>query len=424
MTIRLATAIRTMPALWLAVPVCLLAALYALFQPAFPLDPYSTAVTAAGTGTLPFLAPFSAAVAAWEGYRLRRSRVWAAANVRSTTEIAAWSILPAATVGTAAVLVAVVVEFARFAAGFPDLRLLAVSALVVLTHSTIGFALGVALPFVVAGPAALVTSFVWLAFVPALQPVWLRHVTGLFRDCCRLQGDLASQAVAASVIVNIGILVATLTLMSGTSSRKLAASISVLVVPMLLGLTMVAGMGFSPEVARDVSHLRCSSSPTVTVCVWPEHADRVGEVLRISDAVRTRWTDLGLEVPATFTEADPATIDGALTFAFNGVVATKDDLIEALADGMLPALPECPAGATGGIAFEYLRAWYAASGGLAESLLRAEYSYSTDPYPPVMTVVDELVDVSAEERREWIDRAEEVTQFCDDWPQEFLAVGP
>ena len=55
-----------------------------------------------------------------------------------------------------------------------------------------GFAPGILLPVPVAIPVGILLPFVWFAFVPAMEPVWLRHITGMFRDCCGLSEDVGT----------------------------------------------------------------------------------------------------------------------------------------------------------------------------------------------------------------------------------------
>jgi len=422
---RLSTAIRTMPAIWLGLPLCLLAAWYAFLQPTYPLDPYSVDATAAGTATLPFVAPFCAAVAAWEASRLRRANVWGSPSVRSRLVIAGWPLLPVALVGTIAVLAAVVVELVRFEAGAPDLRFVGIAALVVVTHTLYGFAIGLALPFVAAGPVALVVSFIWLAFIPAVDPVWLRHVTGLYRDCCGLASDLDSRAVFASAVVHGGIVAAVVISMFSALSVpwRFGTALVLFLASLFVGISVVEGMGHSPRVARDPADLRCSSQGDLTICLWPEHEGRQHEIASIAARAHQGWQAAGIDAPSTFTEADPSVAPaGALAFGFNGVTSTEDDIVEAMANGMLPEFPECPAGATGAIAFEYLRAWYAANAGMSAVELRERYSFPTDPLPSVLTVVNQLETASLEARQDWILGAEAVSQACDEWQSVLLEV--
>lgn len=420
--IRLRTAARVMPAFWLAIPLSVLAAWYVSLLPAS--DGYGTDATATGTATLPFVGALCAACAAWEGSRLRRAGVWGAPSVRSRVEVAFWSFLPAVLAGCLAIGVAIGVQLVRSAAGPPDARLIAVAVIDLVAYGSAGFAAGVLLPFAVAGPLSIVGTVFWLAFVPAMQPVWLRHLTGMFRDCCGLQSELAPAAVIASTIMNLSIIAAAALLVSGLARRvRLGGSIASLSVAALIGVLFVGGMTYAPTIPRDPAELLCREAGDATVCVWPEHDARLDEVAEIVAEVRAGWQQAGMTVPSRFTEADPNVApDGALTFGFNGRLSTRDVIIGDLARGKLPPIPDCPGGFTGYIAFEYLEAWYAATGGMSSAEMEERYTFPTDPFPSTFSVVDQLDSASPEARRDWIARAEDVSQACDEWPADLIAV--
>ncbi len=420
--IRLRTAARVMPAFWLAIPLSVLAGLYVSLLPVS--DGYGTDATAAGTAALPFVGAICAACAAWDGSRLRRARVWGAPSVRSRVEMAFWSILPAVLAGCLAIGAAIGVQLLRSAAGPPDLRLIAVAVLDLVAYGSAGFAAGVLLPFAVAGPLVIVATVFWLAFVPAMDPVWLRHMTGMFRDCCGLQSDLAMDAVIASTVMNFGIIAAAALLVSGLARRaRLGGSLAALSVAALVGVLFVGGMTYAPTVPRDPAALLCREAGDARVCVWPEHEARLGEVAEIVADVRAGWQQAGMTVPTHFTEADPTIApEGAVAFGFNARLSTRDVIIGDLARGKLPPFPDCPGGYTGSIAFEYLEAWYAATGGMSSDEMEVRYTYPTDPFPTTFSVLDQLPSVSPEVRRDWIARAEDVSQACDEWPAELIAV--
>ena len=68
--------------------------------------------------------------------------------------------------------------------------------------------------------------YLWLGFVPAMQPVWLRHLTGMFRDCCTNAQDLDLRAALASMLVDVGIVGAAALLVTGGAgvARRIVAS--------------------------------------------------------------------------------------------------------------------------------------------------------------------------------------------------------
>lgn len=419
---RLRTALRVMPAVWLAVPIALLAALYATLV--YPSDGYGLGATTMGTGTLPFVAGLAGIAAAWEGGRLRRSGIWAVPAVRSRLEIAAWATGPAVLAGLLGILVAVAVLLARSGAAVPDARALAVAVVELVTWCTVGFTAGVLLPFAVAGPLALLLPLFWFAFVPAVYPVWLRHVTGMFRDCCGLPEDLAPAAVAASLIAAAGIVGACVVLLSRfTRWRRVAGASVALLAGIGLGVVLVGGMTYAPVVPRDSALLACREQSGLTLCVWPEHVPAADRLLVLASDVRDHWIAAGIQPPAVFTEAGRGVAPaGSLAVQFTGTA--PDDVVRALAEAMTPQQPECidptsglSTGTTGGIAAQWLLAWYAAAGGMSPDRLAEEYGSewgiggtTLDPLP----TVDALWKVSPEARRAWAARAVAYIATCEE----------
>lgn len=421
--IRLRTMLRAAPALWLSVPLWMLAAYYVTLLS--PSDRYAVDATAKATATLPLIGAFCAACAAWEGSRLRRARLWNAPSVRSRLAIAGWCIVPVTVVGLVAVGVAVAHQLIRSGAGLPDVRILAIAGLDLLAYSLAGFAAGVLLPFAVAGPLAIVATIVWLAFVPAVDPPWLRHLTGMFRDCCGLAADLSPRAVAASAIVNFGIVAASSTFVAFAQMRlrRTGAALAILIVAGAGGSALVTGMTFAPEVPRDPGVLECRGQ-VPTVCTWPEHAARAEEVGAIAASVHARWKDAGIAAPSIFTEAAPSLAEqGSLAFSIDATFG-RDDIIGAFATAKLPSFPNCMAGGTGAVAFQYLEAWYAQVGGMAPDEWHHHFETPMDPFPSVTSMMVDLEAANHEVRRDWVSRAEAVSQACDEWPPEQLSVGP
>ena len=424
--IRLRTVPRTTPAVWLAVPICVLAAVYVNFL--YPSDGYAVAASAAGTVTLPFIAGFVTACAAWEGSRLRRGRVWEAPSVRSRLAIGALAVLPAVLVGVLAVSVAIVAQLVRSDASLPDPRFIAMSALDLAAYGALGLALGLLLPFAVAGPVAIVLPFLWLAFVPAMEPVWLRHLTGMFRDCCGIDQDLDLQAALASAIVDVGIIGSVALLVSGGVGvlRRVVIPAAPFALSLAAGVALVSGMSYDPVVARDPALLQCATTEDVTVCTWPEHHARADEVAGIVGDVRSAWLAAGIPAPSVYTEANPSVkTEGALVFGFNRALSNRDDIVNSLAYGMTPPFPDCPGGSTGAIVLEYLQSWYAAAGGMSEAALDEQYGYEQGaPYPDVLDVVADLQAATPGVRQEWTDRASRLSQLCEGLPIDQIAVVP
>ena len=421
--VSLRASLRAMPALWLAVPIVLLAGAYGIAL--YPSDHYGLGATAMASGVLPFVGGFVAATAAWEGARLRRP-VWPMPMVRSRLAVAMWAVLPSVLVGVAAVLAATAVLLFRSDATVPDARVLAVVAVDLVAWAAAGFALGILLPVPVAIPAGILLPFVWFAFVPAMEPVWLRHITGMFHDCCGLSEDLSGAAVLASVLADLGILLAAAVAVgSRPAPRRLAVSALALVVPVVVAAALVAGMTYAPVSPRDASLLDCRTSSGTTLCVWPEHAPEADAILSTVVAVEGRWAAAGIKAPPLVTEAGRSTAPaGSIPVLLNS--SAPDDVVFALAEGLVPTQPDCEFGSTGGIALDWLEAWYAAAGGMSPGGLEEDFGHAwglggttLDPLP----TVDALWKVSVEARQAWVAHAVSMLTTCDEVEQD-LTVHP
>lgn len=415
------TALRIMPAAWLALPMAVVAAWYASLLPSPP--GYGTAATAAASGTLPFIGAFVAGSAAWEGGRLQRAGIWSGPWVRRGARIAAGLLVGPIAAGSVAVAVAVVVAHARAGAFPPDLAILSVMVVDVITYATVGFALGIVAPLALAVPLAATLVLFWTAFVPAMYPVWLRHLTGMYRDCCGLAETLAPQAVVASIVMDVALMTAAaLAVHVGWRRRwRAAAAATILVAASLVAIKAASSLTYAPVMARDPSLLTCTTGNGVEVCVWPEHSRSVTTLVGAISDVRAKWEAAGIDAPAVFTEAAGQQPTGTLEVHLPDAL-TKDGVIVALAVGMLPPAPNCTgtviqgvqAATTGGVAFPYLEAWYAAAGGLSSTASQALDMPGDDINPPVLKVVKELSAATVSVRRSWTANAAAISQSCDD----------
>jgi hypothetical protein len=425
--IRLRTALRVMPAIWLALPLIAFACWYVTLLS--PSDGYAVDATSKASMTIAFVGAVLSASAAWESSRLRRAGLWFAPSVRSRWTIAFWALLPVVLVGLLAVTAAMVVNVARSGAGLPDPRFIAMTTVDLVAYAVAGFAAGLLLPIAVAGPVAIVATFFWIGFVPAMYPVWLRHLTGMFRDCCGSAQDLAWRPVIASTIVDAGIIGAAVVLIAASAHRwrRMGGALASFGLAMVVGSLLVSSMTYAPVVARDTAALECRTDAGLTVCAWPEHHTRAAEVAAIVRDVRNGWHLAGMEVPSVFTEADPSVAPaGALVFTFDGTSFKRDDVISSLAAGMLPPQPDCPFGSTGGAAFEYLQAWYEAAGGLSAAVWDRSWggAFGDPNYPALPDIVTQLKAASPQARRAWVARVETATKQCDTWDPTLIAVQP
>jgi hypothetical protein len=430
--LRFRTAVRVMPALWFGPAIVILAALYSTSLP--PADGYALAASAAGSAALPFIAAYVCASAAWEGTRLQRARIWLGPWSRSDWSIAAPAVLTPALFGILAVLAAVGLQLVRSGAADPDLRVVGVAGIDVLAWTLFGFAFGVTLPRAAAIPIALLVPFAWLGFVPAIHPVWLRHLTGMYRDCCASNEDLASSAVTASVLVDAAF-IATAWLIARTrpAQRRSRALIGagVALAAIFAASSLVSGLGFAPSVARDPSSLVCTAAGDPGLCIWPEHADRLSELVGATSETIAGWRRAGITAPRLVTEAHPGTAPpGSLAASFTDV-HSRDAAILALARAVLPVQPSCPgpeagvASATMGSSVQpFLEAWLASAGGLSSEAFGAIYGQveALDGLSPADVVV-RLGSASPGARARWLSKVSAALTSCDPVDPD-VTVGP
>lgn len=421
--IRLATAIRTMPALWLSPVIVIAAGWYATLLS--PADGYAVAASAKGTAALGLIVPFAAATAAWEGARVRRAGLWAGPWVRRRAVTVAASLWPSILVPVLATIAGVATALLQSGGGAPDVRMVTVAALDIAAFGLAGFAAGLLLPFAAAGPLSIVAPLFWLTFVPAMYPVWLRHVTGMFRDCCSSSEDLAIRPVLASSIVDLGLLAAAAVCISSLAwGLRAGAALASVVVTAAIGLSLVAGMEFAPVVPRDTAQLVCADVAGSHACVWPEHRSSLVALVRVMPSVLEGWRAVGTGIPTEFTEAHPAVAaSGSAAISLSGAPTDDDSMIALLASSLLPAFPDCEGGGTGWQATEYLQAWFEWTGGMSQAGLALRHGQVFDEgYPPVIQTVSAAAAATPEVRQSWLGRVRAITQACQPWVVEELQV--
>ena len=401
-----------MPAWWFGIPIAIVAAWYTTL-----LDTphgYGTAATAAASGALPIIGAFVGATAAWEGSRVRRAGLWGGPWVRADLRLAVTFLWTPVLAGFVAAGAAVVTAHVVSEAPSPAWPIVAVLALDVVAYASVGFALGLLAPTALAVPVAAILPLLWLAFVPAFRPVWLRHLTGMYRDCCGLGEDIAVQPLIASALIDLAMIAvaATMTIATWERAKRWLISGGVLASMTLVGSVLVLGMPFAPVVPRDPSQLACSRSADVELCVWPEHRRQAAVLGSAVADTFGRWRLADIDAPSTFTEAlDPP--DDAVAVQFTDD-ESHDRIVLALAAGLAPDIADCPGGSTGGIAVPYLVAWFADAGGVSPEALRELDFPGDDLNPSVLTVVGQLRDAGRSSRQDWMDRAITMAQTCDE----------
>lgn len=412
----LLTAARVMPVFWISPVLILLALAYASSTlPATP-DPYAPALTAAGAWTVAIVAPACAACAAWESGRLRRAEWFALPHVRSTMKIVFATIVPILCVGGVAITVAILSKhLAAEEFVVPDLRIAGGTLFILTAHTLIGFALGKVLPVVIAAPSVLVAGYVWMVMPAALEPLWLRHLTGDLSSCCDIAYDLSLRALAGSTIVAGG-MIGTVVILLGRRLKRwhiLVASVPT-IVGFIGGASLVNDLSYAAVANRDPSALVCADAP-LRVCVWPEHDERLDESAAVATKAVSTWQQFGIDTPKEFSEGNRSMLSpDSRTFGiWSG--AQRSEILASLAYAILPSPPDCavtgtapyPAGAIG----PYIHLWLIDITGMSSAHVR-------DSFPPeIVSAVDAVQTLPIDQQRNWVAQNFAALRSCGVDPQ-------
>ncbi|MGG2462429.1 DUF7224 domain-containing protein [Streptomyces sp. RGM 3693] len=259
-------------------------------------DGYWESVTAQSSFLLGFIAPACAACAAWEGARVKRSGMLESAPSRTPLNIAISVLWPVAFLGALSVMLGVVLS-APQASGLPawsSFVLLTVEIAVVVAHTAAGYTAGLILPRLLAAPAALIASFLWMAFPAAMgNPPWLRQLNGHnFNECCALDQVPDGRGLGAAAIVAVGVTIACAAWINMSGVRRLLGP-AVLGLALTTGCVMVAPMGYRSAQPRDLAELDCRTGPS-GVCLWPEQQGAALSIEKWGSAARRNLEAAGV----------------------------------------------------------------------------------------------------------------------------------
>ncbi|MFI9760821.1 hypothetical protein ACIHFB_23070 [Streptomyces sp. NPDC051963] len=272
---RLATLIRTSPAVW-AAPIAIgLPLLYYLGGPGQPpADNYGYAPTITSYPlmyTYPFAYAVASALGVWVSGTLRQARVWEMNYTRSRYRIAAHSLLPV--VGLAWLTLIIPPALALMRAGvwptWDSVSPLAVGMVVSVEHAVIGFAVGLHVPRIVAAPVIAIGTWVAVAFTITVDEPWVRHVSGQhyepleFGEAPVFAGLWPHVAFTGSVALAVALL--------WVPTRRLAV-VYLTAVAVALGGTVgtyeaVKDYSYNPPLKNYAAAMTCKASGTVSVCM-------------------------------------------------------------------------------------------------------------------------------------------------------------
>lgn len=414
---RLRTLLRISPAVWLTLPTLILSILY-VTKATYPTN-YGVAATAGATSSMAFLVGFVAMTAAWEAARLRRGGIWAAPHTRTRLAITIIAVTPSILLGAVFLLGTVVAASVYGQAGLPEIRMVVVGFIAICAWSLVGFLAGLRLPMSVVLPSMLLAPFLWFAFVPALPVEWLRHLSGMYRDCCRIGADIAPAALLAGLIMNVTIIVVALYAIGALRMRwsRIVAT-AMLVVGVMISSAFASNVGPIPEVARDRSTLKCSMVGATELCLWPEH-DSPTQVFRPTlNTVIVELARDGLPIQGRWSEelASTTTVD---TLMLDLWKPDPDEIRWSIAQGLAPwpACSEASNSGFSGSSIDVLRGWWFTAMGGSEAMLQENLGWLiADPSAsggiPIKELYSALGSASVASRVAWLERLTSLAAEC------------
>lgn len=345
------------------------------------------------------LAPLGAAAGAWKAGRWRRSG-WRSRPWRRGVGVpAAWEISITAGVQVAAYELIVVWVTTAAGRSLPfEPQVLAIAAATIAGWVAVGYAVGWWVRAELALPAVLIGSYLALVYPPAMEPLWLRHLTGTLGQCCAPSSALDRGAVRAMVLVPVAACIAAL--LAVCASRRPASAVAAVAVVLLaavVAVPMVDHLAAEPIAARHGT-VRCTGTPEV--CVWPEQSDDLDRIAAIAGSAAARWAGLGLHAPARLSprSSDLATARAASLQVWEH--PTRYEVIQAMASGAVPQR-SCRDG-VGDIYVSQLVAvaWLTIEGGVEPSLVEAR----TDP--ALIADIDRLRAADHDAQVRWLEAVE------------------
>ncbi|MGQ4400112.1 hypothetical protein ACN6K4_006287 [Streptomyces hayashii] len=274
--------LRRSAAPWVILPAALFVYLY--MQSAVSTVPSHYGVES-GESTiyaLATIAPAVAACAAWDSGRMRRIRPMLTTSARSRWSLTLFIGAPAAALGAALLVFAVVL--ARINTGvFPSgagWTALAHMIIVPTEWAVIGWYAGGRLPRSIAAPAAAALCWAWLTMPHAMSNAWLRHLGG-FIDGTSTITDVHRPEIYFVPWIFTGCLIAVAWLLTRIGSRRIffPAGAAVAAAALLVGHAAVSGWGFSnPSRGRAVDSVCSGTAPQI--CVPPEYRSYLPQIRR------------------------------------------------------------------------------------------------------------------------------------------------
>jgi hypothetical protein len=248
---------------------------------------------------------------------------------------------------------------------------------------------------------------------------WLRQLSGMYRDCCRIGADIAPAALFAGLIMNVAIIVVALYAIGALRMRwsRIVAT-AMLVVGVMISSAFASNVGPIPEVARDRSALKCSMVGATELCLWPEH-DSPTQVFRptLNTVILALARD-GLPIPGRWSEelASTTTVD---TLMLDLWKPDPDEIRWSIAQGLAPwpACSEASDSGFSGSSIDVLRGWWFTAMGGSEAMLQENLGWLiADPSAsggiPIKELYSAVGSAPVTSRVAWLERLTSLAAKC------------
>ncbi|WP_435299132.1 DUF7224 domain-containing protein [Timonella sp. A28] len=330
---------RRSAAVWWCIPLIVFTVLYAHSQTLYGFVPgYADSTVASTTVGMVFAVPVVSAIAAWDMARLVRGKVFLPLWQRSKVNIVILALFPAVLLGISTIFAAFV---GVALGGSPQITGRALTGLIpyvasVFAGVSIGALFGRYLSNWLASTLVLVGGYVWFAYPPALEPGWIRSLTGYQSMCCGASSQFIALTWVVPTLICVGIIVATVPWVFGKvySLKFLMAGFSVAIVTAgFLGASYLAkpyGMYLS---ADRTDPLVCAQY-SVEVCVWPENVVLLDSAQHDIDAAVNTLVKSGIDIPHTITESQENL--GAWKFSLSEAMLVEGTLQQHIVQGLAP----------------------------------------------------------------------------------------
>lgn len=399
--------LRTSGAVWGLLPACVWMWLFAHQPDSTVTDRYWEAATAQTTTIGIVAVALSAAAAAWEAVRLRRSRIadYAGAPVRTPLVVALSQLRTVWGAGLACVLwtLLCVSEWAAGAPGAPDPRVVGLLCLMILAYTLAGYAVGWLFPGVLAVPAVAVATFLWLSYPVALEPFWLRQLNGTnLAECCAYDRTLDTRALVGPALVATGLLVAAAVAIVVRAWAARLAGLLPLALAVLIAVPMVDPLGYDPTDSRDTAALSCAGA-SPQVCVWPEQDDDAKKFRTWVEDSAGRLRKAGIAMPRAYTPAYSH--------------PTRPDVIASLVSALMPqTAPACAADEgswAGESAYGPLAAWLELTAGARTANVAGRF----DDGGKTLALVHRVRKLPVQAQKQWYKKNRAALTSCDVKPE-------